>query len=212
MVLLIHHPVSAASRKVRIIMAEKRMLFVLKEEEPWKPSQDLYKLNPSGEVPVFVFDGNVIAGNYAITEFLEEVNREIRLMPADPKQKAEVRRLIEWFDVKFMREVNRNIVYEKVHKRFGFGNPQPQLSSRIHRLAGRTAQLSGRRRFFAGRHYRSRTPVGYRLSGRRSVGRLQKRQAVVFENKVAAKFQGNSERQHQRNSSCQTLCKSGLLK
>ena len=53
MVLLIHHPVSAASRKVRIIMAEKRMLFVLKEEEPWKPSQDLYKLNPSGEVPVF---------------------------------------------------------------------------------------------------------------------------------------------------------------
>lgn len=99
MVLLIHHPVSAASRKVRIIMAEKRMLFVLKEEEPWKPSQDLYKLNPSGEVPVFVFDGNVIAGNYAITEFLEEVNREIRLMPADPKQKAEVRRLIEWFDV-----------------------------------------------------------------------------------------------------------------
>ena len=123
MVLLIHHPVSAASRKVRIIMAEKRMLFVLKEEEPWKPSQDLYKLNPSGEVPVFVFDGNVIAGNYAITEFLEEVNREIRLMPADPKQKAEVRRLIEWFDVKFMREVNRNIVYEKVHKRFGFGNP-----------------------------------------------------------------------------------------
>ena len=123
MVLLIHHPVSAASRKVRIIMAEKSKLFVLKEEEPWKPSQDLYKLNPSGEVPVFVFDGNVIAGNYAITEFLEEVNREIRLMPADPKQKAEVRRLIEWFDVKFMREVNRNIVYEKVHKRFGFGNP-----------------------------------------------------------------------------------------
>ena len=66
MVLLIHHPVSAASRKVRIIMAEKRMLFVLKEEEPWKPSQDLYKLNPSGEVPVFVFDGNVIAGNLSL--------------------------------------------------------------------------------------------------------------------------------------------------
>ena len=40
-----------------------------------------------------------------------------------PKITPEVRRLIEWFDVKFMREVNRNIVYEKVHKRFGFGNP-----------------------------------------------------------------------------------------
>ena len=123
MVLLIHHPASAASRKIRIIMAEKRMLFVLKEEEPWKPSQDLYKLNPSGKLPVFVFDGNVIAGNYAITEFLEEVNREIKLMPSDAKQKAEVRRLMEWFDVKFLKEVNRNIVQEKIHKRFGFGNP-----------------------------------------------------------------------------------------
>lgn len=123
MVLLIHHPVSPASRKARIIMAEKRMLFVLKEEEPWNLSPDIYKLNPSGEVPVFVFDGNVIAGNYAVTEFLEEVNREIKLMPSDPKQRAEVRRLMEWFDVKFYKEVYRNCVYEKVHKRFGQGNP-----------------------------------------------------------------------------------------
>ena len=52
MVLLIHHPVSPFSRKVRIAMSEKRMLFVLKEEEPWRLSQDVYKLNPAGELPV----------------------------------------------------------------------------------------------------------------------------------------------------------------
>lgn len=103
-------------------MSEKKMLFVLKEEEPWKPSQDLYKLNPAGDLPVFLYDGNIIAGNYPITEFLEEFGKETPLLPKDIKQRAEVRRLVEWFDTKFYKEVYRNIVYEKAHKRFGTGN------------------------------------------------------------------------------------------
>ena len=118
MVLLIHHPVSPFSRKVRIAMGEKKMLFVLREEEPWNLSADMYKLNPAGSLPVFL---NVIAGNYAICEYLEEFNREIPLLPQDLKQRAEVRRLVEWFDDKFYKEVYRNIAYEKIHKRFGSG-------------------------------------------------------------------------------------------
>ncbi len=121
MVLLIHHPVSPFSRKVRIAMGEKKMLFVLREEEPWNLSADMYKLNPAGSLPVFLSDGNVIAGNYAICEYLEEFNREIPLLPQDLKQRAEVRRLVEWFDDKFYKEVYRNIAYEKIHKRFGSG-------------------------------------------------------------------------------------------
>ena len=121
MVLLLHHPVSPFSRKVRIAMGEKKMLFVLREEEPWNLSADMYKLNPAGSLPVFLSDGNVIAGNYAICEYLEEFNREIPLLPQDLKQRAEVRRLVEWFDDKFYKEVYRNIAYEKIHKRFGSG-------------------------------------------------------------------------------------------
>ena len=121
MVLLIHHPISPYSRKIRMLMSEKRMLFVLKEEEPWNLSSDVFKLNPAGSLPIFLFDGNIIAGNYAITEFLEEVNYYIRLLPKDPKQRAEVRRLTEWFDDKFYREVYRNIVAEKVIRRFEQG-------------------------------------------------------------------------------------------
>lgn len=121
MVLLIHHPVSPFSRKARIAMGEKKMLFVLREEEPWNLSADMYKLNPAGSLPVFLSDGNVIAGNYAICEYLEEFNREIPLLPQDLKQRAEVRRLVEWFDDKFYKEVYRNIAYEKIHKRFGSG-------------------------------------------------------------------------------------------
>ena len=121
MVLLIHHPVSPFSRKVRIAMGEKKMLFVLREEEPWNLSADMYKLNPAGSLPVFLSDGNVIAGNYAICEYLEEFNREIPLLPQDLKQRAEVRRLVELFDDNFYKEVYRNIAYEKIHKRFGSG-------------------------------------------------------------------------------------------
>ena len=121
MVLLIHHPVSAISRKIRLLMAEKRILFVLREEEPWNLSPEIYKLNVAGELPIFIFDGNVIAGNYAITEFLEEVNPDVRLIGGDARQKAEIRRLTEWFDLKFEREVGRSLINEKVFKRYGKG-------------------------------------------------------------------------------------------
>lgn len=121
MVLLIHHPVSPQARKIRAVMAEKKMLFILKEEEPWKLSDDVYKLNPAGELPIFLSDGVVVSGNYAITEYLEESSTEIPLIKGDAKQRAEIRRLTEWFDQKFYREVYRNIVSEKIQKRFAQG-------------------------------------------------------------------------------------------
>ena len=121
MVLLIHHSVSPQSRKIRIMMAEKKMLFVLKEEEPWNLSADIRKLNPSGELPIFIFDGNIIAGNYPITEYLEETYAESKLLLGDNRQRAEIRRLCDWFDAKFYNEVYRYIVQEKVYKRFRDG-------------------------------------------------------------------------------------------
>lgn len=120
MVLLVHHSISPQSRKMRLIMAEKKMLFVLKEEEPWNISPDIMKINPSGELPVLIFDGNVISGNNAITEYLEESNPQYKLLPEDLKERAEVRRVCEWFDIKFYNEVYKYIVAEKIIKRFQF--------------------------------------------------------------------------------------------
>ncbi len=122
MVLLIHHPVSPFARKLRLQMGEKKMLFILREEEPWKLSDDVYKLNPAGELPIFLSDGNIISGNYAISEYLEETSHDVPMIFGDSKQRAEIRRLVDWFDNKFYREVYRNIVYEKVHKRFASGS------------------------------------------------------------------------------------------
>ena len=120
MVLLIHHSVSPQSRKARLIMAEKKMLFVLKEEEPWSLSQEVLNINPAGELPILVFDGKVISGGYAIGDYLEECSPQYTLFPEDTLERAEVRRLMEWFDIKFYNEVYKYIVAEKVIKRFQY--------------------------------------------------------------------------------------------
>lgn len=121
MVLLVHHPISPFARKIRLQMSEKKMLFVLREEEPWRLSEEVYKLNPSGELPIFLNDGKVISGNYAISEYLEEIKTDVPLLYGNAEDKAEIRRLIDWFDNKFYKDVYRNLVYEKVHKRFAAG-------------------------------------------------------------------------------------------
>ncbi|MFV0627339.1 MAG: glutathione S-transferase family protein [Alphaproteobacteria bacterium] len=121
MVLLIHHTTSPFSRKIRLEMSEKKVLFVLREEEPWNISEEVYKLNPAGTLPIFLYDGNYICGNYAISEYLEEFSKEVKLLPDDIKSSAEARSIIEWFDVKFYEEVYKKIAYEKIHKRFSRG-------------------------------------------------------------------------------------------
>ncbi len=122
MVLLIHHPISPFSRKIRILLSEKRILFVLKEEKPWELSTEFTNLSLSKELPLFIFDGNIISSNYAICEFLEEANKEISLINGDLINKAEIRRLMDWFDKRFYKEVYCNIVKQKVHKRFSQGS------------------------------------------------------------------------------------------
>ena len=93
MVLLIHHPASAFGRKVRLQMSEKKMLYILREEEPWRLSEDVFKLNPAGELPIFLNDGQMVIGHYAISEYLEETSTEIPLIFGDALQKAEIRQV-----------------------------------------------------------------------------------------------------------------------
>jgi glutathione S-transferase len=107
------------SRKVRIVLAEKKLDFELTIEKVWERRTEFLALNPAGDVPVLVEpDGTVIANSQVICEYLEEVYDEISLLGTDPVQRAETRRLISWFDMKFNREVTENLVGEKLMKRF----------------------------------------------------------------------------------------------
>ena len=106
-------------RKVRIVLAEKGLEFDLKIEKNWERRTEFLALNPAGDVPVLIEpDGTTLANSQVICEYIEEVYNEVSLLGTDPVQRAETRRLISWFDVKFNREVTDNLVGEKLMKRF----------------------------------------------------------------------------------------------
>jgi glutathione S-transferase len=107
------------SRKVRIVLAEKGLEFDLKLEKTWERRTEFLALNPAGDVPVLVEpDGTVLSNSWVTCEYLEEVYPSVNLLGDDALQRAETRRLVSWFDVKFNREVTENLVGEKMMKRF----------------------------------------------------------------------------------------------
>lgn len=115
-------------RKVRLLLAERKLPFVLDDEPFWEQNDDFLHLNPAGEVPVLQDeDGFVIAGHYAITEYIEDraTSKSQPSMIGDSlEMRAETRRLIDWFDGKFYCEITQTLVYEKYFKRLeGAGWP-----------------------------------------------------------------------------------------
>ncbi len=125
---LFHLALSPQSRLVRLVLGEKRMEAHLRAEPIWDRREDFLAINPAGEVPVLVEDdGTTIAGAGPIAEYLEETCPEPALLQGDAAERAEIRRLVAWFDRKFDREVTDLLVGEKVLKRFlGIGEPSSE--------------------------------------------------------------------------------------
>ncbi|NQU69763.1 MAG: glutathione S-transferase family protein [Rhodospirillales bacterium] len=116
---LYHLWLSPFCRKVRIALAEKGLEVDLKAENLWERRAEFIAMNPAGEVPVLVEDdGPTLVDSSAICEYLDEIFPEPTLFPGDAASRAEVRRLVAWFDGKFNREVTENLVGEKIMKRF----------------------------------------------------------------------------------------------
>ncbi len=114
---LYHQPLSPFCRKVRLVLAEKKIEVELVEEKPWEARMDYLRLNPSGKVPTLRMDGVTLGESAAIVEYLEETHPNPPLLPAKPAERAEARRLACWFDDKFHHEVTVNLLYERVNKR-----------------------------------------------------------------------------------------------
>lgn len=156
---LYHLWLSPFCRKVRIALAEKRMDFELKIENVWERRDEFLALNPAGEVPVLVEgDGTALSGSLVICEFLDEVHPEPSLLGQGALERAEVRRLVDWFDRKFDTEVSRNLVGEKMMKRFlGLGEPNSKAiragHTNIHIHLDYICYLAERRRWLAGERF-----------------------------------------------------------
>ena len=115
---LFHLPLSPFSRKVRLVISEKKIAGVdLVEERTWERRRDFLLLNPAGRVPVLQLGQVTLSESSAIVEYLEEVHPEPALLPRTPAGRAEARRLSAWFDEKFYREVTYNLLHERVTKK-----------------------------------------------------------------------------------------------
>ncbi|WP_137176720.1 glutathione S-transferase family protein [Roseomonas sp. AR75] len=123
--ILYHLPLSPFSRKVRLAMAEKRIPFDLRIERVWERREEFLALNPACTVPVLQdANGMVLADSSAICEYLDEAYPDLPLLGRTLAERAEVRRLVAWFDQKFHSEVTRNLLHERQMKRLlGRGNP-----------------------------------------------------------------------------------------
>lgn len=147
------------SRKVRVVLAEKNLEFELQIEKVWERRTEFLALNPAGDVPVLVEqDGTTLANSQVICEYLEEVYPEQNLLGHDPVQRAETRRLVSWFDVKFDREVTDNLVGEKLMKRFlKLGEPHgPSIRAghaNIHYHLDYIGFLTEKRKWLAGDNF-----------------------------------------------------------
>ncbi len=114
---LYHVPLSPFCRKVRLVLAEKKIEVDLVEERYWERDTDFLRRNPAGKVPVLKLDSMVMSDSGAICEYLEEAHPTPALMPQEPAARYEVRRLVAWFDDKFHHEVTSKLLYERVNKK-----------------------------------------------------------------------------------------------
>lgn len=120
MLTLFQHMLCPHSRYVRLILGEYGIEARHIEERFWERREEFLLLNPAGDIPVLVADGEpAIPGGAIIAEYIEETREPgpDGLMPARPGERVEVRRLASWFNDKFHAEVSGLLVTERVFKR-----------------------------------------------------------------------------------------------
>jgi glutathione S-transferase len=137
---LFHFSLDPFGRRARLTLGELGIQADMLEENPWERQEEIFHLNPAGVLPVFIEDDHtVIAGIEAIADYLEETRGigpdgrlERTLIGRTPVERAETRRLVAWFDIKFYHEVSRLILAERVERKFaapGRGGGAPNMNA-----------------------------------------------------------------------------------
>lgn len=198
---LYHFPLDPASRQVRLALGEKRLAFEDVVVRYWEQPDDLSALNPSGLTPVLVEEGPegrlVLCESRAILDYLEERHPEPALLGREAADRAEARRLLQWFDRKFDYEVGSFLLHEKMEKRLlrmgGAGSgcpaPRPRSPADSPDLSGQPAGragLAGRSQAQPGGFRRGGASFGDRLFRRRALAGLRRRQDVVHDGEIPA--------------------------
>jgi glutathione S-transferase len=122
---LYQFPLCPFSRKVRLMLGEKDVAHELVRESPWLKRDEFIDLNPAAQTPVLVEDqkGTTLIDSNAICEYFEETIEKSPMIPGTAANRAEVRRLVAWFDDKLFGEVTGPLIEERMRKRLVSRDP-----------------------------------------------------------------------------------------
>jgi len=80
-------------RKVRVVLAEKKIDYDFELDSPWTAENQVSDINPLGKIPVLVLDDNtVLFDSRVIVEYLDNVAPNNKLMPGPNRERSEVKR------------------------------------------------------------------------------------------------------------------------
>jgi glutathione S-transferase len=104
---------------VRLQMEEMGVAYDLVRESPWLRRDEFLDLNPVGQTPVMVdpANGTVLIHSCAISEYIEETVEAAPMIPGGSAARAEIRRLVAYFDEKFYADVVGPLLHERALKR-----------------------------------------------------------------------------------------------
>ena len=116
---LYQFPLCPYSRKVRLLLGEKGIGYTLVRESPWQRRDEYLHMNPAGETPVMRDPerGITLIDSVAICEYFDETVEKTRLVNGTAAERAEIRRLVTWFDIHFHRDITGPLMEERMVKR-----------------------------------------------------------------------------------------------
>jgi glutathione S-transferase len=116
---LYQFPLCPFSRKLRLLLGEKGVGYELVRESPWHRRDEFMDMNPAGQTPVMVDTarGTVLIDSMAICEYFEETVEKAACINGTAVNRAEIRRLVAWFDNNFYRDVTGPLLEERMVKR-----------------------------------------------------------------------------------------------
>jgi glutathione S-transferase len=92
MLKLIGATTSPYVRKVRIVMAEKKLDYAFVQENVWAADTTISHANPLGKVPCLIMEaGEALFDSRVIVEYLDILSPVGRLIPASGRERAEVK-------------------------------------------------------------------------------------------------------------------------
>jgi glutathione S-transferase len=79
-------------RKVRVVLAEKKLEFQFVEEDVWSKDSTIGSANPLGKVPCLIMEGGeAMFDSRVITEYLDTMSPVGKLIPTSGRERAEVK-------------------------------------------------------------------------------------------------------------------------